>query len=166
MSFLTEFLPSLINDVSKPSTYFDKMYDGTSDQYFKDLSVTTTLYIGNLSFYTSEEQIYAYFSKVGPIKKFVMGLDRAVKTPCGFCFIEYHNHEHALFCKKYLDGMKLDERFIRIDYDYGFKEGRQFGRGRRGGQVRDEHRNEYDEGRGGWGPRGSPQDSFSKRRRD
>ncbi len=31
--------------------------------------------------------------------------------------------------------MKLDERFIRIDLDPGFREGRQYGRGRRGGQV-------------------------------
>jgi len=31
--------------------------------------------------------------------------------------------------------MKLDERYIRVDLDPGFREGRQFGRGRRGGQV-------------------------------
>jgi nuclear cap-binding protein subunit 2 len=30
----------------------------------------------------------------------------------------------------------LDERLIRVDVDYGFEEGRQFGRGRSGGQVR------------------------------
>jgi len=33
----------------------------------------------------------------------------------------------------------------------GYAEGRQFGRGRSGGQVRDEHRQDYDPGRGGWG---------------
>ena len=53
--------------------------------------------------------------------------------------------------KKYLDGIKLDERYIRADLDPGFVEGRQFGRGRRGGQVRDELRQGYDAGRGGWG---------------
>lgn len=35
--------------------------------------------------------------------------------------------------------------------DLGYKEGRQFGRGKSGGQVRDEHRQDYDPGRGGWG---------------
>jgi len=30
-------------------------------------------------------------------------------------------------------------------------EGRQFGRGRSGGQVRDEYRMDYDQGRGGYG---------------
>lgn len=54
---------------------------------------------------------------------------------------------------KYTNGTKLDERVIRCDLDPGFKEGRQFGRGRSGGQVRDEYRTEYDVGRGGWGHR-------------
>jgi len=52
---------------------------------------------------------------------------------------------------KYINGTKLDERIIRCDLDTGYKDGRQFGRGRSGGQVRDEHRQDYDAGRGGWG---------------
>lgn len=52
---------------------------------------------------------------------------------------------------RYLSGTKLDERVIRCDLDPGFVEGRQFGRGKSGGQVRDEYREEYDAGRGGWG---------------
>jgi nuclear cap-binding protein subunit 2 len=35
--------------------------------------------------------------------------------------------------------------------DPGFEEGRQFGRGKSGGQVRDEYREDFDEGRGGVG---------------
>ena len=36
-------------------------------------------------------------------------------------------------------------------FNWGFMEGRQFGRGRTGGQVRDEYRMDYDPGRGGYG---------------
>lgn len=64
-----------------------------------------------------------------------MGLDRIQKTPCGFCFVEYYEREAANDCKRYIDGTKLDERFLRVDLDPGFKDGRQFGRGRSGGQV-------------------------------
>lgn len=78
-----------------------------------------------------------------------MGLDRNRKTPCGFAFVEYETRHQALQAKKLLDGLKLDERFVRVDLDPGFKEGRQFGRGRNGGQVRDEFREDYDAGRGG-----------------
>ena len=52
---------------------------------------------------------------------------------------------------KYLGGTKLDERIIRTDLDPGFEEGRQYGRGKSGGQVRDEYREDFDEGRGGLG---------------
>lgn len=34
-----------------------------------------------------------------------------------------------------MNGIKLDERKIYVDMDYGFVEGRQYGRGRSGGQV-------------------------------
>ena len=40
---------------------------------------------------------------------------------------------------------------MRTDWDAGFVEGRQFGRGKSGGQVRDEYRTDYDAGRGGYG---------------
>ncbi len=80
-----------------------------------------------------------------------MGLDRFNKTPCGFCFVEYYTHQDALDCMKYIGGTKLDERIIRTDLDPGFEEGRQYGRGKSGGQVRDEYREDFDEGRGGLG---------------
>lgn len=56
-----------------------------------------------------------------------MGLDRFNKTPCGFCFVEYYNHQDAVDCLKYIGGTKLDERIIRTDLDPGFEEGRQYG---------------------------------------
>ncbi|KAL0082996.1 hypothetical protein J3Q64DRAFT_1850184 [Phycomyces blakesleeanus] len=146
-------MATLVNSLAVPSTYRDQLYQGTSNQFVDDLSATTTLYVGNLSFYTTEEQIYELFSKCGEIKRIIMGLDRNQKTPCGFCFVEYYHRTDALDCMKYVNGSKLDERVIRCDLDPGFKEGRQFGRGRSGGQVRDEYRTEYDSGRGGWGHR-------------
>jgi len=52
---------------------------------------------------------------------------------------------------KYVGGTKLDERIVRADLDEGFVDGRQYGRGKSGGQVRDEYRDEFDPGRGGYG---------------
>lgn len=62
---------------------------GTRDELEAKLLTTCTLYVGNLAFYTTEEQIYELFSKAGDIKRVIMGLDRFKKTPCGFCFVEY-----------------------------------------------------------------------------
>lgn len=55
--------------------------------------------------------------------------------------------------KNYLNGTKLDDRIIRADLDPGFEPGRQYGRGQTGGQVRDDRRREFDEGRGGLPPK-------------
>ncbi|KAK3368217.1 hypothetical protein B0H63DRAFT_488020 [Podospora didyma] len=161
-------LRSTVERLDRPSAYFsnrnkrrrpDKdQRDGDEDTNMQPeppaddpLKDATTLYVGNLSFYTTEEQVYELFSKCGEIKRLVMGLDRFNKTPCGFCFVEYYTHQDALDCMKYIGGTKLDERIIRTDLDPGFEEGRQYGRGKSGGQVRDEYREDYDEGRGGLG---------------
>lgn len=144
---MQRLIPSLIS----PSPYKDRYYQGTQEEYEKDMYDTVTVYVGNLSFYTTEEQIYELFSKAGYVRRIIMGLDRNTKTPCGFCFVEYEKHEYALNSLKYISGTQLDERVIRIDLDPGFRDGRQFGRGKSGGQVRDEHRDDYDAGRGGWG---------------
>lgn len=113
--------------------------------------VSSTVYIGNLSFYTTEEQVYELFSKVGAIRRVIMGLDRFNKTPCGFCFVEYSEHNDSLKAVRYLNATKLDDRILQIDRDPGFTEGRQYGRGSSGGQRRDEYRQEFDAGRGGYG---------------
>ncbi|KAI5306612.1 nuclear cap binding complex subunit [Ascosphaera pollenicola] len=155
---------STVERLDRPSAYYhyknkrrrtDRSDRGTRDSSKgpeeDPLQHATTLYVGNLSFYTTEEQIHELFAKCGEIKRLVMGLDRFQKTPCGFCFVEYYTHEDALDCMKYIGGTKLDERIIRTDLDAGFVEGRQYGRGKSGGQVRDEYRDEYDPGRGGYG---------------
>lgn len=89
-------------------------------------SRSTTLYIGNLSFYTNEEQLHELFSKVGShflvmhtgsvaspsdlcvqvgaIDRIIMGLNRQSMTPCGFCFVIYYTREEAERAVKYLNG--------------------------------------------------------------
>ena len=68
-----------------------------SDDYEIRLSASTTLYIGNLSFFTSEDQIYELFSMCGDVKRVIMGLDKFKKTPCGFCFVEYVTYINRYF---------------------------------------------------------------------
>jgi nuclear cap-binding protein subunit 2 len=138
----------LFRDVGVNSLYRDRKYRGDWHAALED---SRTVYVGNLSFFTTEEQIHDLFSRAGPPSRIIMGLDRVQRTPCGFCFAEYRKRQHTENCVKYVNGCKIDERVIRVDWDAGFEEGRQFGRGRSGGQVRDEWRPHYDPARGGWG---------------
>ncbi len=143
-------LLNLFQDAAGPSSYVDRQFKGTSDEYKQKIMETKTVYVGNVSFYSSEEQIYAYFNQVGPVVKVIMGLDRIKQTPCGFCFVEFGDRQTAERAVRYLNKLKLDSQVIRVDLDYGFVEGRQLGRGRSGGQVRDEKRLDFDGNRGGY----------------
>lgn len=83
-------MANLYREQGGQSTYKDLRFEGTQEEWDTLLNKSTTFYVGNLSFYTTEEQIYALFSKCGEIKRIIMGLDRVSKTPCGFCFVEYY----------------------------------------------------------------------------
>ncbi|ESW21805.1 hypothetical protein PHAVU_005G100900 [Phaseolus vulgaris] len=141
----------LFKDPSKLSAYRDRRFPGTQEDFEHALLTSTTVYVGNMSFYTTEEQVYELFTRAGEIKKIIMGLDKNTKTPCGFCFVLYYSREDTEDACKYISGTILDDRLIRVDFDWGFQDGRQWGRGRSGGQVRDEYRTDYDPGRGGYG---------------
>ena len=76
------------------------------------------------------------FSRAGDVKRIIMGLDKHQMTPCGFAFVVYYTREDAEDAVKYISGTVMDDRPVRVDFDWGYKDGRQFGRGRSGGQVR------------------------------
>ena len=153
----------LYQETSVRSLYTDRKF-GAKEEWEGAIQNSTTLYIGNLSFYTTEEQLYEFFGRAGEVKRIVMGLDRHAKTPCGFCFVEYCWRRDTEDAMRFLNGLKLDERIVRCDWDGGFVEGRQYGRGRSGGQVRDEYRADYDAERGGWGKAqdAPPPDAFRR----
>jgi len=50
-------------------------------------------------------------------------------------FFRFYSREDADACFKFINGTRLDDRTIRTDWDVGFVEGRQYGRGKSGGQV-------------------------------
>jgi nuclear cap-binding protein subunit 2 len=125
-------------DETPQRVYWDRRYYMTFDDQLASLRGATTLYVGNLNFQTTELQIHEVFSRVGPVKRIIMGLNRETKMPCGFCFVEYYTYEHACDCLKYISGTACDGNIIRCELDGGFKMGRQFGRGKSGGQIRDE----------------------------
>ena len=138
----------------------------TNSDYFKEkkntniekLNNSTTLYVGNLSFYTSESKIYQHFSMCGNVKRVIMGLNRNTKFPCGFCFVEFYIRQDAENAINSLNLFQIDNRSIRVDWDIGFEEGRQYGRGYTGGQKRDEFSKRFDPDR--------PKSSFSNNKNE
>ena len=134
-----------ITNNEKP--YIDRKAGLSEEDYLDKLAKSTTLYIGNLcggdneQYCTEEHQIMELFSLCGEVKNVIMGLNKNTGTPCGFSFVEYFTREDAESAKRCLNLKVLDGKEIRIDFDIGFKEGRQYGRGKFGGQVRSDIRN-------------------------
>jgi nuclear cap-binding protein subunit 2 len=79
--------PASLQDPSKLSAYRDRRFHETQEEYEAALQALTTVYIGNMSLYTTEEQAYELFSRADEIKKIIMGLDKNSKTPYGFCIV-------------------------------------------------------------------------------
>jgi nuclear cap-binding protein subunit 2 len=146
---------------SAPKLYWDRSHYESPEAQVRALHASKTVYVGNLSFSTRATHIYGFFSSVGPVKAVNMGLDRLRKTPCGFCFVEFWKRSDALASVQYGSGSILDGSVIRVELDAGFQPGRQYGRGRKGGQVRDDKR---EAGRqAGWRGDGGAASSGSKR---
>ncbi|CAE7873582.1 Cbp20 [Symbiodinium sp. KB8] len=135
----------------------------TPDNRAVAAATSKTLYVGNLAFVTTEQQIIEVFRRCGPVKQVIMGLNRESRKPCGFAFVIYHRRDSVVAAMNYLNGSKLDNRYIRLQIDKGFREGRQFGRGVTGGQVRDELRVDFDGGRGGLGVLAAQRTALSRR---
>ena len=129
---------SLYKLPKKKQEYYDKRSKLSEKEYFSKQKKSTTLYVGNLTAYTKEETLFRIFSMVGPIDRLILGLNKKFMIPCGFCFVIYFTREDAQRAINLLNKTRLDGNVIRVDFDIGFSEGRQYGRGYQGGQVRDE----------------------------
>ncbi|PWV13787.1 putative nuclear cap binding protein [Trypanosoma cruzi] len=117
----------------------------------EQLDKSTTVYVGNLSFYTTEGQIWEHFASCGHVRDVVMGLNEATRTPCGFCFVVFEQQCAAMCAVSDMHGSLLDDRRITVSWDVGCDASRRWGRGAHGGQVVDVLRQNLDSGRGGLG---------------
>ena len=139
--------------------YWDRRFYPSIEEQIAALKGSSIVYVGNLNPKSSEQQIHETFSRVGPIRKIIMGMNQQTKEPCGFCFVDYYSSEHAQSCLKFISGSFCFDRIIRCELDGGFKPGRQYGRGASGGQAKNEkitirYETGQKRGRDSWGSDG------------
>jgi len=73
------------------------------------------LYVGNLSYNTSEGTLETLFAAHGTVASVTLINDRDTGRPKGFGFIEMSSVEEAAAAKAALDGTELDGRAIKVD---------------------------------------------------
>ena len=75
----------------------------------------TRLYVGNLSFGTSEDAIRAHFAPMGDVDDVHVVLDRTSGQSRGFAFVTMGSTQAAAKAMAELNGSTLDGRALRVD---------------------------------------------------
>jgi len=101
--------------------------------------MTKKLYVGNLSYSLTEQELHNVFSEVGEVASVTLITDRATGRPKGFGFVEMETEAAAEAAIQQLNGREVKQRAMRVNAAHPLRE-------RTGGDNR--------EGRGGGGPRG------------
>jgi len=77
--------------------------------------MTQKLYVGNLSYSTTESKLRDMFGEFGEIESVKVITDRDTGRPKGFAFVEMASDEAAQKAISELNGKVVDEREIRVD---------------------------------------------------
>jgi RNA recognition motif-containing protein len=74
-----------------------------------------TIYIGNLSYQASEEDIREVFAEYGTVKRVVLPIDRETGRMRGFAFVEMSSDEHENSAIADLDGAEWMGRQLKVN---------------------------------------------------
>lgn len=74
------------------------------------------IFVGNLAFNTTEEQLHQAFSELGRIIKVRMVTDQETGKPRGFAFIEFEDPQAALSAIRNMNDYELNGRRIRVNF--------------------------------------------------
>jgi RNA recognition motif-containing protein len=97
--------------------------------------MTQNVYVGNLSYDTTEEGLRTLFGEYGEVESVRLITDRDTGRSKGFAFVEMSTEEGAQGAIDALNGKEVDGREIRVDKAQPRREGGGGGGGdrRRGG---------------------------------
>lgn len=74
------------------------------------------IFVGNLAFSTTEEQLHQAFSEIGRLIKVRMVNDLETGKPRGFAFIEFEDPQAALSAIRNMNDYELNGRRIRVNF--------------------------------------------------
>ncbi len=77
--------------------------------------MNTKLYVGNLSFSLTENDIEDMFSAHGPVSEVNLMLDRATGRPRGFAFVTMATPEAAQAAIQALNGKEVEGRALTVN---------------------------------------------------
>jgi cold-inducible RNA-binding protein len=94
----------------------------------------TNIFVGNLSFKTTQEDLMAAFSQYGNVERVNIVTDRDSGQPRGFAFVEMTEKRDAETAISQLNGADLNGRTINVNEARPKPQGGPSGFGNRGGR--------------------------------
>ena len=91
------------------------------------------LYVGNLSFETSAQDLEKMFGEVGTVESANLIEDRDTGRSRGFAFVEMESDDDAQNAISELDGKEVDGRELKVNEAKTREKRRSSGRGNHGG---------------------------------
>lgn len=73
------------------------------------------IFVGNLSFDTTEDKLQRVFEEFGPVKSVKVVVDGFTKRPRGFAFVEMAERAHGEMAVEKLNNTSLDTRNIVVN---------------------------------------------------
>lgn len=77
--------------------------------------MSAKLFVGNLSFETTSDEIRDLFSEVGPVESCQVIMDRETGRSKGFGFVEMNSKTEANAAREKFDGQDLHGRALKVD---------------------------------------------------
>lgn len=93
----------------------------------------TKIYVGNLSFSTTEEELQALFSQAGTVASVALIKDRDSGQSKGFAFVEMSSQAEAEKAIQMFNGKSIGNRELKVNMARPKEEGGPGGFGRGGG---------------------------------
>ena len=85
--------------------------------------MTTKLYVGNLSYETTEEELQELFAQAGSVASVALPTDRETGRPRGFGFVEMSSEEEARKAITMFNGQTLRDRQLKVNESKPREEG-------------------------------------------
>ena len=92
----------------------------------------TNIFVGNLSYQTTQDDLYAAFSQYGGVERVSIVTDRDTGQPRGFAFVEMTDRKEAETAISQLNGADLNGRTLNVNEARPKPAGGGFGGGRGG----------------------------------
>jgi len=96
----------------------------------------TNIFVGNLSYQTTQEDLRAAFSQFGNVEQVTIVADRDTGKSRGFAFVEMTNPQDAQTAMTQLNGADLNGRALNVNEARPKPSGSSGGRGFGGGDRR------------------------------